>query len=726
MIKEFFRAQVDYIYFVHGFVFFLLAWICFILHSRKNDVLPWKWLGLFGLIQGLNLWSHLVLFILDYSPFFNSFRFFTAVASYILGILGCLWLFLFILRPNKTPDLPSRRLLGATAVIFSLYALASSSLLGLPVELVQAFLVLCLTAVFWAYRYLCENIEAGYYQSKRSVYFFTALAAFTAVLISGYLITDSVGNYYKDRSRNNLLVRVNTIASTLDQGRIRLLSGSSLDISSENYAYLKRQIESARLVNRDCRFLYLLGIRDKKVFFFLDSLAVSDQDYSPPGEILDEADAQLVKSFSSGMPFVEGPAKDRWGEWVSGLCPVKDSTTGEVIAVLGMDVDAKVWRQNIFEYRMIGIFAAFILLIVFLVILQLNETYFAKITVSKVRFDAVMREMGDGVITCTPDYRITAINPAANKYLGIAQPQGRNLLEYIFEYFAVSLSKNELTDSSVAHKTFDIIRQETELFRPLYLEVRLDMLKNLTGETSGIVMTLRDVTEVRTEEMMKQDFLGLISHKLRTPIAVISDNAAMLKEELFGPANDKQKEVIASILKGSGAMTNLINKLLKFVEIGQIKPGASKEKIDFSAYVSFLVNSVIDKVKDKKIALNIDCPQGLILNINKSSLEVIIKNLVENALKFNDKEITKISISAVKNAQNFEIRIQDNGPGIPAEDQEKIFGKFYQIEKFFTGNIEGAGLGLALVRRLVNACGGKIALKSEITQGTTFIISLPQ
>jgi signal transduction histidine kinase len=104
---------------------------------------------------------------------------------------------------------------------------------------------------------------------------------------------------------------------------------------------------------------------------------------------------------------------------------------------------------------------------------------------------------------------------------------------------------------------------------------------------------------------------------------------------------------------------------------------------------------------------------------------MIMRNLVENAIKFNDKEIIKISISVKKAAQELEISIYDNGRGIPAEDQGKVFEKFYQIEKFFTGNVEGAGLGLALVKRLVSAYGGQIDLKSEIGKGATFTVTVP-
>ena len=143
-------------------------------------------------------------------------------------------------------------------------------------------------------------------------------------------------------------------------------------------------------------------------------------------------------------------------------------------------------------------------------------------------------------------------------------------------------------------------------------------------------------------------------------------------------------------------------------------------------YLPLLVNPMIEGIKDKKIELKIDCPDKCYkVRTNKSHRDMIMKNLVENAIKFNDKEVIKISLSVKKSAQELEISINDNGRGIPAEDQGKVFEKFYQIEKFFTGNVEGAGLGLALVKRLVSAYRGQIDLKSEIGKGATFTVTLP-
>jgi signal transduction histidine kinase len=218
-----------------------------------------------------------------------------------------------------------------------------------------------------------------------------------------------------------------------------------------------------------------------------------------------------------------------------------------------------------------------------------------------------------------------------------------------------------------------------------------------------------------------------MSHKLRTPLNVITQSASILqKENICGSLNDKQKKYIESVLRQSRLLTNLIDGLLKFTELNTMKLDLQKEEIVLCDYLPLFVNPMIEGIKDKKIELKIDCPDKCYkVRINKSHLDMIMKNLVENAIKFNDKEVIKISLSVTKSAQELEISINDNGRGIPAEDQGKVFEKFYQIEKFFTGNVEGAGLGLALVKRLVSAYDGRLELKSEIGQGATFTVTLP-
>ena len=355
----------------------------------------------------------------------------------------------------------------------------------------------------------------------------------------------------------------------------------------------------------------------------------------------------------------------------------------------------------------------------------LKISYYRRQLDEKEKFKAVVDKMSDGIAICSPDWIIKDSNAVLLKYLNIADPANVNLVETLFKNYSVSIPKEGLMDLAIAHKTFDIVRKETETTKALYLEANLDVVKNPAGEISNIVFTLRDVTAARREEFLKQDFLGLISHKLRTPLTIITLYASMLQQGKMGPLNEKQQKAIDVISKDSFELIRLVEQLLGFTTIYGQKFAYSKETIELKSQLPLITDQIIRRSKNKKIELNVDCQEGGKLEMNKAYFDQIIGNLIENAIKFNDKDTAKISIIAKKIPGRVEISVTDNGPGIPNEEHERIFEKFYQVEKYFTGQVEGVGLGLAIVKKLIEREGGEIRVESKLGQGATFIFTLP-
>ncbi|MFA5275384.1 MAG: PAS domain-containing sensor histidine kinase [Candidatus Omnitrophota bacterium] len=346
---------------------------------------------------------------------------------------------------------------------------------------------------------------------------------------------------------------------------------------------------------------------------------------------------------------------------------------------------------------------------------------------SEERFESVIENLSEGVISCNLDWRIKYANIAARKYLGLKRPEERILADIIFDNYSVSIAKEELLDFSVAHKEFDIVRQESEGFKALYLEADLNVLKDPRGDTENIVMLFRNVTEARKEEILKQDFLSLISHKLSTPVNTINQSALLLQEGALGNLAGEQKECIDGIVDKTFQLKELVANLLTFTTINSRELDFKKEAIQADSYLRELLDSLVKPARGRKVEFNIDCSgKEIVLNISRKYLDLIIFNLINNAVKFNDKETAKITIGISRAAGRAEISVTDNGPGIPPEEYDKIFEKFYQIEKYFTGNISGVGLGLPLVKRLVLGYGGSIRVESTLGKGSKFIISLPR
>lgn len=167
------------------------------------------------------------------------------------------------------------------------------------------------------------------------------------VAITGKFLLSFVASHGVHYERERLKARTVAVAKVLDVDSLRLLTGRTEDAQTTAFKALVTPLREARRANSDIRFIYLMGRKNSTIVFLVDATDESSSDYSSPGEVYEEATTELISLFSTGDPFVEGPMTDRWGTWVSGLAPIKDPSSGRVIAVLGMDVDATRWRVTL-------------------------------------------------------------------------------------------------------------------------------------------------------------------------------------------------------------------------------------------------------------------------------------------------------------------------------------------------------------------------------------------
>lgn len=182
----------------------------------------------------------------------------------------------------------------------------------------------------------------------------------SVAVLSMVVIGNTAYRGTKAAEERNLIARAQTIARLVEPREIAFLAGNESDKNSPFYISLKESFIDIKKSNEDTRFLYLAGMRNGDIFFYLDSESERSLDYSPPGQKYDEASNVFKESFISGYSRFEGPLKDRWGNWISAFAPIRHPGTGKVIAVLGMDVSASEYYKNIFSAALIPNF--FILL----------------------------------------------------------------------------------------------------------------------------------------------------------------------------------------------------------------------------------------------------------------------------------------------------------------------------------------------------------------------------
>lgn len=336
-----------------------------------------------------------------------------------------------------------------------------------------------------------------------------------------------------------------------------------------------------------------------------------------------------------------------------------------------------------------------------------NARLFTAVISEKEKLVTVFSKMSDGVMLLDKTGVVIIVNDTCARFLGFTADEmiGKKFGPTLFPDFEKVPSLSDLKSAQ-----FDLVRRKGKDFF-------LSMVVNPVQE--GFLLVLSDTTESKREDRLKQNFLSLISHKLKTPLTVILGYAPALEA---GSENLSafQKKGIKAICQQGEQLVSLVDKLLHFtlVESDNLKPKVEPRKmwpLVKEAADVFQPPIQIDRSIETLPDVFVD--GNLMINV--------LKNIFENAYKFNDKETKSIDVKGKKSGKKVELSISDNGVGIPPEEMDKIFQKFYQIENSFTGQIPGAGLGLALCKRAVEAMGGSIAVESQLGQGSTFKIVLP-
>ncbi len=188
-----------------------------------------------------------------------------------------------------------------------------------------------------------QAVEAGNVGSN------TLLGVIIIVMVcAGALLTWSIAFDLDKKARSNLIVQARLIAHSINQERLKNVSGNTADLNSPDYLRIKEQLYNIRLSNKACRFLYLMGRnKDGNVFFFVDSQMPNSEDYAPPGLFYEEVPDEYLLTFRSGTEAVVGPITDRWGTLITALVPINNPKTNRLIAVLGMDVEISDWYKHI-------------------------------------------------------------------------------------------------------------------------------------------------------------------------------------------------------------------------------------------------------------------------------------------------------------------------------------------------------------------------------------------
>lgn len=347
------------------------------------------------------------------------------------------------------------------------------------------------------------------------------------------------------------------------------------------------------------------------------------------------------------------------------------------------------------------------------------------------RLDALLESSGEGLLVLAPDLRIERMNAAATQLTGWTAEQavGRQHDEIIvWTQVDRGIAIHEALAQGWPERGERVLYVEGQLKRRngalLAAGITYAPLKARNGRLVNIIANLRDVSAYREAEVLKDTFISVVSHELKTPVAIIKGYAETLNRPEARRDPALMDEMLTGILEESDRLSHLVDDLL---DASRLR--ASGLPLDEVAEVHLpdLAQQVVTRFQSqtRKHTLLVEFPPDFpAIRGAPARLEQVLNNLVSNALKYSPNGGT-IRVRGEYDAQGVLISVSDEGVGIPPEEQERIFERFYRVAGPETRAVPGTGLGLYLTRAIVNAHGGRIWVESRPGQGATFYVRLP-
>lgn len=327
------------------------------------------------------------------------------------------------------------------------------------------------------------------------------------------------------------------------------------------------------------------------------------------------------------------------------------------------------------------------------------------------RLEAILKSMDSGVIAVDKNNKVIMVNPYAKEIFGINKNIiGLNLMDCIRDFELDSVFK----DINEANR-------EIKILWPKERELRIKTAEIIDfNEQIGKVAVVQDITDIKKLENMRTQFVANVSHELKTPLTSIKGFAETLKYVEDKPTKDKFLSIIDD---EADRLTRLINDILILSDLENSRE-FKIEDIDVNNTIKDVVYLVKNVAEKKNITINTDLSALPIIKGDKDKFKQMLINLVDNSLKYTDNG-GHVNIGSLAENNNYKIWVEDTGVGIPKEHIERLFERFYRVDKARSRAQGGTGLGLAIVKHIVLSFRGTIEVESELGKGSRFTVKIP-
>ncbi|MCL4202771.1 MAG: cell wall metabolism sensor histidine kinase WalK [Pirellulaceae bacterium] len=336
------------------------------------------------------------------------------------------------------------------------------------------------------------------------------------------------------------------------------------------------------------------------------------------------------------------------------------------------------------------------------------------------RLETVLSSMTEGILAVNADHRVLFANAASRRLLGIetAEVAGRTLLEVSRHRILRNAASEAMEKRKTVEQEFETLGAARRL-----LAMRTTCLPG--NPCPGVVIVLYDITELRRLENVRRDFAANVSHELKTPLSSIKAYAETLR---LGALDDKQHNMhfVQRIEEQAERLHQLIVDLLQLARVESGREAFDIREVALDEVVADCESVYGERASAKGLHLEIQLPdEPVLVRADENGLVTILDNLFANALQYTPSG-GRVTIRIHGDASHAVLEVEDTGVGISARDQQRVFERFYRVDKARSRDLGGTGLGLAIVKHLTQSFGGEIRLRSELGQGSTFSIRLPR
>jgi two-component system, OmpR family, phosphate regulon sensor histidine kinase PhoR len=356
-----------------------------------------------------------------------------------------------------------------------------------------------------------------------------------------------------------------------------------------------------------------------------------------------------------------------------------------------------------------------------------REAHLLELSAEKSRLRTIIQSIADGILVVNIDGDIVLDNPITRRVLGkVHTPRLEGKVADLIRdsKFLAEIQRMLRGDGAEVGVVMELKLAAADAEEDRYARATLAPIRDERGTMLGVAVLLADITKAKTFERMKSLFVSMVAHELKAPLGAVEGYLNLLREGAFDKTPGKRAEVVGRCLERTGALIELIQDLLEITRRDLMERERRIEPVDAGAVCRNIAEFHQSEAARRGLSLGVEADGDLTLLVDKGDLERVMTNLISNAIKYN-RDGGRALVRVRPRGAVLTIEVEDTGVGLSADELKRLGEDFYRAKNERTRHIAGTGLGVALVKKIVESYGGALEVESTPEVGSTFRVVLP-